>query len=212
MSDGPRTPYRIESERLVIRCYDLADAPLLGEAVEASRAHLAPFMAWSVDQDTSVDANLTLLRRFRGQFDLDEDFIYGVFDREERRLLGGSGLHPRLDALGREIGYWIRSDSLRRGYATEVTAALTRVGFEHLGLDRIQILVDPRNEPSAGIPRKLGYRSEGLRRRDRPGHGDERVDLEYFTLLADAYPDTPAARTSVRAYDEVGRVVLDAAG
>jgi RimJ/RimL family protein N-acetyltransferase len=201
--------YRIETERLVIRCYELSDAPLLGEAVEASRAHLAPWMPWAGDQDTSIDASYALVRRFRGKFDLDEDFGYAVLPRDEGRVLGSTGLHPRLDELGREIGYWVRHDELRKGYATELTAALTRVGFEHLRLDRIQVLVEPENAASTGVPRKLGFRSEGLRRRDRPGSGGRRMDLEYWTLHADEYPDTPSAAVRLRALDVLGHPLLE---
>lgn len=47
MSAQPQTlavPYRIETARLVIRCYDRADAPLLKAAVDASVEHLRPWM------------------------------------------------------------------------------------------------------------------------------------------------------------------------
>ena len=36
------TPYRIETERLVLRCYEPDDAPLLKEAVDESIEHLLP--------------------------------------------------------------------------------------------------------------------------------------------------------------------------
>ena len=47
---------------------------------------------------------------------------------------------------------------------------LTRVGFELCGLERIDIQVEPQNERSLAIPRKLGFTQEGvLRRRLEPG-------------------------------------------
>ena len=38
--------YRIETKRLVVRCYDPSDAPLLAESVTESLEHLRPWMPW----------------------------------------------------------------------------------------------------------------------------------------------------------------------
>ena len=56
-----------------------------------------------------------------------------------------------------EIGYWIRADAVGQGYATESTAALTRVAFEVVDVERVEIRCVPENRASAAIPRKLGY-------------------------------------------------------
>ncbi|MGI8886006.1 MAG: hypothetical protein ACR2G9_03745 [Gaiellaceae bacterium] len=44
MSDPP---YRIVSERLVIRCWEPLDAPLVKEAIDSSLEHLQPWMPWA---------------------------------------------------------------------------------------------------------------------------------------------------------------------
>ena len=98
-------------------------------------------------------------------FDLGQDFVFGIFAADESEVLGGSGLHTRAGEGGLEIGYWVRADRTRRGIATSVAAALTRVGIELAGADRIEILVEAGNEPSATIARRLGFREEGLLRR-----------------------------------------------
>ena len=59
-----------------------------------------------------------------------------------------------------EIGYWIRADAIGRGFATELTAVLTRVGFELCGLARIDLQIEPGNDRSRAIPRKLGFTHE----------------------------------------------------
>ena len=116
----------------------------------------------------------------------------GVFDAEEERVVGGTGLHPRGGEGSLEIGYWVRADSVRQGITTEVTAVLTRVGFEHLGLDRVDIQIDPENVASQGVPRKLGFVHEGtLRRRLARAEGQPRADSMVFTMLRDEYAATP---------------------
>lgn len=204
-------PYRIETERLVVRCWDPADAPLLKEAVDSSLEHLRPWMPWAYDDPQPLEAKVDLLRRFRGQFDLGTDFVYGIFSRDESEVVGGTGLHTRAGPTGFEIGYWIRAGRAGQGLGTEATAAVTRVGFEVGGAERIEIRVDPENAASLAIPRKLGFVEEGTLRGVIP-HGRDGSPLPrdgvVFALLRDELPSTPAAALPLEAYDAAGTRVL----
>ncbi len=205
MSDEPPPPYRIETERLVIRCYEPRDAPLLADAVESSREHLARWLPWANETHTPAE-RLAQVCRFRGKFDLGQDFTYAILERAEGQLLGGSGLHLRAGPGAREIGYWIRSSALRQGLAREAASALTRVGFECVGLDRIDIRVVPENTPSALIPAALGYTREATLARRLELNGELR-DLELWSLFAADYPQTPPASLELAAYDAAGAAI-----
>ena len=200
-------PYRIETDRLVIRCYEPEDAALLKEAVDSSLEHLRPWMPWARYEPQDLDRKVELLRMFRGQFDRDENYTYGIFAFDESRLLGGSGLHPRSGPESIEIGYWIRANATGQGIATEVTAVLTRAAIEQSGYERVDIQVDPENELSLRIPRRLGFTEEGrLRRRLDPNEdGGARRDSVLFSLLADELPGTPCVSFAYRGYDAIGR-------
>jgi RimJ/RimL family protein N-acetyltransferase len=204
---APKTPpYRIETDRLVIRCYDPRDAPLLKDAVDASIEHLRPWMPWIRFEPQTVEQKVDLLRSFRGQFDLGQDFIYGVFGRDESRLLGGTGLHTRAGDGAFEIGYWVHVDEIGQGLATELSAVLTRVGFELGKAERIEIKIEPSNERSLAIPRKLGYVEEGLLRRrlPPPGDGEPMRDYLSFTMVAEELPSSPCRAYDYVAYDAAG--------
>src|SRR5207247_5600355 len=119
--------------------------------------------------------------------------------RDESEVVGGSGVHRRVGEGALEIGYWIRSSRAGEGLATEVTAALTRVGFELCEVDRIEIHTEPENERSMRIPLKLGYREEArLRRRLYAPPGGELRDAVIFTLFLDEFPSSPMAGGSSR--------------
>jgi RimJ/RimL family protein N-acetyltransferase len=155
-----------------------------------------------------LQAKLDLLRRFRGDFDLGRDFVYGVFSRDERQVLGGSGLHTRLDARALEIGYWIHVDHINKGLATELAAALTKVAFEVHRVDRVEIHCDPNNVRSAAVPRKLGFVHEAtLRRRAQTPDGKPR-DSMIWTLFAATYPGSASAAVEIEAFDVIGRHIL----
>jgi RimJ/RimL family protein N-acetyltransferase len=202
-------PYGIRTKRLLIRCYELADAPALKEAIDASLDHLRPWMPWAHAEPQSLEEKVALLRGFRGRFDLGDDFVYGVFDPDGPTVLGGTGLHTRAGEDALEIGYWIRASRIGEGLATELSAALTRVAFEVCGVDRVEIRVDPANERSAAVPRKLGFREEAtLRRRLPAGEDGEPRDVIVFTLFRDGFAGSPAAGAQVEAFDALGKRVL----
>ncbi|MBA3382592.1 MAG: GNAT family N-acetyltransferase [Actinobacteria bacterium] len=204
-----RPSYRIVSERLVIRCWEPLDAPLLKEAIDSSLEHLQPWMPWARAEPQELSEKVDLLRRFRGQFDLGTDFVMGIFDIDERDVLGGTGLHKRRGADALEIGYWIRSSHVGRGLATESSAALTRVAFELCDVDRVEIRVDPANEASLTIPRKLGFVEEGiLRRRLPPDEDGVPRDVIVFSLFRDGFAGSPSSSARVQAFDASGERVL----
>lgn len=200
-------PYRIVTERLVIRCWHPEDAPLLKAAIDSSLESLQRWMPWARDEPTSVAEKVQLLRRFRGRFDLGKEFVYGIFDLEESEVVGGTGLHPRADDASLEIGYWIRDSRVGSGYATEATAALTRVAFEVCGAERVDIRVDPANERSVTIPRRLGFTEEATLRRRLTSAGGGRADVTVFSLFPDELASTSAGRAQLRAFNALGERV-----
>ncbi len=164
----PGPAYWVKTKCLLIRCWDPKDAALLKTAIEESLDHLRPWMAWAQDEPEELQKKIDRLRRYRGLFDLGKEFHYGIFDHEERKVLGAIGLHTRVGEGAREIGYWIHQGYTHRGLATEATAAMTKAAFEIDRVERVEIHCDPANTRSAAIPKKMGFAQEAiLRRRQR---------------------------------------------
>jgi len=199
--------YRIETKRLLVRCYSPSDAPLLAESVRESLEHLRPWMPWVDNEPEPMEVKVERLRQFRGLFDLGQDFIYGIFNTRETKLIGGTGLHTRLGESELEIGYWIHKDYINQGLVTETTAALVKVAFELIHIHRLEIHCDPKNVASTAIPRKLGFTHEGtLRAKTRFLDGWR--DGMIWGLLETEYPDSPSSNTEIKAFDASGQQVL----
>ncbi|HSL29624.1 MAG TPA: GNAT family protein [Anaerolineales bacterium] len=199
--------YRIETKRLVVRCYQPSDVQMLADSVTESVEHLRPWMPWVHSEPEAIEVKLERLKRFRGMFDLGQDFVYGIFNLQETRLLGGTGLHTRLGESELEIGYWIHKDFTNQGLVTESTAALVKVAFEHIRVHRLEIHCDPANHASAAIPRKLGFTHEGTLRA-KTAFLDHWSDSMIWGLLESEYPASPSSQTEIRAFDGDGRQVL----
>ncbi len=59
-----------------------------------------------------------------------------------------------------ELGYVFHPDYGGRGYATEASRMMLRLGFENYGLHRVVGRIDARNTPSALVLERLGMRRE----------------------------------------------------
>jgi len=162
-------------------------------------------MPWAHTEPQTLEEKVELVRGFRGQFDTDQDYVYGIFSRDESEVLGGTGLHKRHGEDAFEIGYWIRESRAGEGLATEASGALTKVAFEISGVDRVEIRVDPPNERSRKVPVKLGYLEEAtLRRRLEPGPRD----VVIYSIFADGFAGSPSSGVQVEAYDVLGERIL----
>ncbi len=90
---------------------------------------------------------------------------------------------------------------------TESTAALIKVAFEIIHIHRIEIHCDPRNTASAAVPRKLGFTHEGTLRAKTP-FLDDWSDSMIWGLIESEYPNSPAVKAEIKAFDAVGNTLL----
>jgi RimJ/RimL family protein N-acetyltransferase len=154
---GDDRPGTVRTPRLLLRCWEPGDAALLKEAIDSSLTELRQWMPWAASEPSPLASIAERIDKFRRAFDAGHDWTYGVFDRDASRVLGGAGLHPRIEPGWLEIGYWIRSSEVGHGLATEAAAALAEAAFRVHDAGGVEIRCDPRNTRSAAIPRRLGF-------------------------------------------------------
>ncbi len=200
--------YRIETERLVIRCYNPKDAPLLQKSIQESVEHLRPWLPWVKTEPEELKVKIERLRMFRAKFDMSEEYIFGVFDPKETELIGGTGLHPRVGSNAFEIGYWVNVNHVNKGYASEFSAALTKVAFEIENVDRVEIHCDPNNNKSAAIPKKLEYIYEGTLRGRTETIDGEPSDSMIWSIWKEDYLKSPTYKAKIVAYDVLGNIII----
>jgi RimJ/RimL family protein N-acetyltransferase len=143
------------------------------DAVTASFDELHRWMVWCQTMPTR-EAMLTFLIEDESAFDADERWGYSLFECASGELVGSAGLRRTIasDTGALEIGYWVRSDRTRRGYASAAARALVDAGFANISIiTKIRISMDATNEASAAVPRKLGFRSLGEVQREIAAEG-----------------------------------------
>ena len=200
--------YRVETDRLLLRCWAPEDTVALRSELDESDQHLRPWIPFMAEEPRTLEQTADWLRTHRASFDMDQNYRYAVFDNGDNSLLGENMLLSRAGPGALEIGYWTSRHAVGRGIATEATSAMIRVAFELAGAARVEIHCAPDNEPSAAIPLKLGFAHEATLRDRAPDTEGAMHDLMIWTLFAGDYPGSPANNTDIRAYDCLGRKIL----
>lgn len=182
----PTIPREVITERLILRAYVESDADAIIEAIDESRAELTAWMAWAPAMRTVGDAR-RFVRHSEDARVAGDDFGLGIFLRKSGRYLGGTGFHrPNWAVPSIEIGYWMRTSAVGKGYVREAVNGLTRVGFGQLGLKRMAITCASTNDRSRRVAEAVGYQLEGrLRNADRMPNGELRDTLVFSLIDSD---------------------------
>ena len=107
---------------------------------------------------------------------------FAIIDAGDGRLIGAIGLRPA-GPRGGQVGYWVAAAERGRGVATRALRLLTRWAFDDLGLERVEVLVQPENAASRRVPEKAGFRRERYLPRHLDVNGGRR-DAVMFSLCA----------------------------
>jgi len=169
----------IATERLVVRRFRPADAPVL--AAYRSDPEVARFQSW--------DAPFPLLRAETAVANFiasDPDragwFQYAIEHAKDRVLIGDVAVRLHDNLKQAEIGFTLAAAYQKRGYATEAVSAVLDRLFRVQGLHKVGGECDARNKASAGLFERLGFTREGFLRQQTLIKGEWTDDLIYGLL------------------------------
>ena len=167
----------LEDELIALRGWRTSDAPDITrmfqdpDALEWTRAP-APYREGDARQ---------WLASLPAQMRRGDALPLAVTDASDGSLLGSIEL--RMQAEGRaELGYVIAAWARGRGVGTRALRLVARYGFDVLGLERLEALVQPGNEASQALAARVGFEREGVLRAHSLVRG-ERKDMVMMSLL-----------------------------
>jgi ribosomal-protein-alanine N-acetyltransferase len=154
---------------------------------------ILPLLRISQDEDVmqyyGVEAYKTELEArkevdwMRRVYEEDEGIRWIITLRDHPEYIGDIGMDKYSKKHSRaELGFKLRKEYWRQGIMTEALTQALNYGFEVIGLNRIEALVDPRNEASSRLLEKSGFKKEGVLREYEFEKG-EFIDLAMMSLL-----------------------------
>ena len=167
---GVRKPRVLRGERL--------EEPLLALIVRTARLELRPhrmsdaadwyaiqsnpavlrYLAWPMRNEAESRRHLRDRVRHSRLEQADDFLALGI--EKDGILIGDVSLHLRdvaSEARAAEIGWVLNPDFGGKGYATEAADALLRLAFGRLGARFVTAEIEPGNERSIALAKRLGF-------------------------------------------------------
>ena len=149
---------------ILIRQLTAEDVDALFETVSASLSTLSQWLPWAKSDYTRSDSMNWAVHCQRA-WATGTEYHFGVFDAASGCLLGGIGFsHVSPVRRSANLGYWVADEVRGGGVAVSAARIAAAWAFGHLGLQRIEILVQPENTASLRVAVKLGAVCEGIAR------------------------------------------------
>ena len=143
----------LETERLALREWEPDDAEalyvLMGDA-EVMR-YVDVGKPWEIGRVREWIGRLNESYRTRGFS------RWAVVERDGGLVVGSCGFAPLPWSGEIDFGYMFRRDRWGRGYASEITPAVLRHGFERYGFEEVVASIDPKNDASRRVLEKIGF-------------------------------------------------------
>ena len=150
-------PFEIATDRLLLT--PLADADAETLFAYRSRPEVSRYQHW---EPKCLGDAVDFIKGVREvEFDTPGTwFQFGIRLRESGALVGDLGVRFFEDGAQAEIGFSLSPVFQGRGLATEAVVGFLNHLFGQLGKHRVCASVDPRNEPSLRLLRRVGMRQE----------------------------------------------------
>lgn len=189
------TPGVLRTERLLLRPLCNDDVAIITAAALESLPELLPWMGWAHPEYGAEDAE-GWIAFAREMWSIGREFCFGMFREEPQgclTYLGNCGL-DRVDWTVRSanLGYWIRTSEVGKGYATEAARAVAGWAFRVHKLHRIEIIVEVGNARSQRTALRTGACDEGVGRNRLVLRSEPRDARVYSLIPADLAVDRPA--------------------
>jgi len=157
MSGYFRLKIDVESElELISRSH----ADELFELIESNREYLKQWLPW-LDNNRYFQNTIDFIKISQIQYERNETVQFALMYKG--KVAGVVGFH-RIDWLNRStsIGYWLGEQYQGKGLITKSCSKVLDYSFGRMGLNRIEIRCATENLKSRAIPKRLGFKEEGL--------------------------------------------------
>lgn len=169
------------TESILLKLIEISDAEDIFKTIDSQREYLGkwlPFVCFTRE----IDDTRKYIRSILDSPMESREYVFVIhYNGEFAGLIGFKGTDRQNRKT--EIGYWLSEHFQKKGIVTESVKALARFACDDLDINRIQIKCAVGNIPSRNIPRRLGFKLEGVERDGELLTGGRFTDLEVYSKL-----------------------------
>ncbi|MDQ3292397.1 MAG: GNAT family N-acetyltransferase, partial [Bacteroidota bacterium] len=180
----PIIPPELRTERLQLRRYQETDAPDFLNLLLTNQSRLSLAFPGRVEMNQKLENAEYFVRQMRADWQYKKVFEFGIWLLETQKYIGDIALKNLERRVPKaEIGYYLDATAEGKGLASEALRAITKFGFETVGVNKIFIKMPVQNERSYRLAERCGYIREGLLRQDfRSDKNTGLVDVYYYGM------------------------------
>ncbi|MEA4918799.1 GNAT family N-acetyltransferase [Proteiniphilum sp.] len=171
---------KIDNE-IELRQLEGTDVIDIFQAIDSQREYLGKWLPFVIFTKTVSDSEAfvnSVINAPRERFELQFTI------RKQDQFIGLIGFKDT-DRTNKktEIGYWLSEKYQKRGIITKSVEKLCDFAFNKLDLNRVQIKCAVGNQRSKNVPKRLGFKFEGIERQGELLTGNIFTDLEIYSKL-----------------------------
>ena len=151
-------PVLLQTERLVLRRFRPEDAPAF--AAYRSEPDIARYQSWDAPYSLADAKRMAAEMATANPQDLGW-FQYAVERNDQPGLIGDVGVCRSDEGRQAELGFTFAPEHQGHGYAREAVARIVEFLLVEEGLHRLTAGADGRNDRSARLLERVGFRREG---------------------------------------------------
>ena len=177
-----RSP-KIETQRLILRQMRVSDAKDMYEY--ARLPEVSRYLLWAPHD--SLDYTKGYLKQVEAAYKTNDFHDFGIILKSNNKFIGTCGF-ANLDMANfkGEVGYVLNPEYWGMGIAAEAVNAVLRLGFDIMGLNRIEARYMVDNINSRKVMEKCGMNFEGVARQSMFVK-NEFCDIGVCAILAKDY-------------------------
>ena len=175
------TTIRLETQRLIIRPFELADAEVF--SAYRSDSNVARYQGWEAPYPLEKAIEFIQNMQQWQPAMLGEWLQLAMVRKDTGQMIGDCAFYILKDGMQAEIGMTLARDAQGYGYGREATLKLLAYLFDELKMRRVRANCDPRNVPSWRVLERVGMRREAHMLRSTWIKGEWTDDYWYAMLL-----------------------------
>jgi RimJ/RimL family protein N-acetyltransferase len=172
----PPKPFAVGD--VALRWFKRGDANTLVEV--CADAEIQRWTYMPVELDTRAAKNWIDRRNQARQYGITATFA--VVDEPSGTLIGQAGVGVDRQRNAGEGFYWVAAPARGHGVARTALTLVVDYAFGTLGLERVELKIDPANRASQAVASGCGFTYEGTLRSDQPFKG-RRMDSQIWSML-----------------------------